>query len=116
VNTHAGYRRHSYRPLEGPGTGEASEDAVSQLAHHRDPSLVSGPTTPAGSKEGIAWVRPTDLATYAAPVVGRGIDLHAELIRRARRTPATTTRAIQRGLPHAPSPTSPLNRQEGLQL
>jgi len=40
----------------------------------------------AGSKNGIAWVRPTDLATYAAPLVGRGIDLQAELIRRARRT------------------------------
>jgi len=116
VNTHAEYRRHNYRPPEGPVTGPASEEAGSQLAHHRDPSLVSGPTTPAGSKKGIAWVRPTDLATYAAPLVGRGIDLHAELIRRARRTPATTTRAIQRGLPHSPSPTSPVNRQEGLQL
>jgi len=116
VNTHADYRRHSYRPPEGPVTGPGSEEAVSQLAHHRDPSLVSGPTTPAGSKKGIAWVRPTDLATSAAPLVGRGIDLQAELIRRARRTPATTTRAIQRGLPHSPSPTSPVNRQEGLQL
>jgi hypothetical protein len=116
MNTHAEYRRHGYRPPEGPVTAPASEEAVSQLAHHRDPSLVSGPTTPAGSKKGIAWVRPTDFATYAAPLVGRGIDLHAELIRRARRTPATTTRAIQRGLPHSPSPTSPLNRQEGPQL
>jgi len=116
MNTHAEYRRHGYRPPEGPVTAPASEEAVSQLAHDRDPSLVSGPTTPAGSKKGIAWVRPTDFATYAAPLVGRGIDLHAELIRRARRTPAMTTRAIQRGLPNAPSPTSPLNRQEGLQL
>jgi hypothetical protein len=116
MNTHAEYRRHGYRPPEGPVTAPASEEAVSQLAHHRDPSLVSGPTTPAGSKKGIAWVRPTDFATYAAPLVGRGIDLHAELIRRARRTPATTTRAIQRGLPHSPSPTSPMNHQEGLQL
>jgi hypothetical protein len=116
VNTHADYRRHSYRPPEGFVTEPASEEAVSQFAHHRDPSLTAGPTTPTGSKKGIAWVRPTDLATYAAPLVGRGIDLHAELIRRARRTPATTTRAIQHGLPHSPSPTSPVNRQEGLQL
>lgn len=116
MNTHAEYRRHGYRPPEGPVTGPASEEEVSQFAHHRDPSLVSGSTTPAGSKKGIAWVRPTDLATYAAPLIGRGIDLQAELIRRARRTPATTTRAIQRGLPQSPSPTSPVNRQEGLQL
>jgi hypothetical protein len=116
VNTHAEYRRHSYRPPEGPATGPASEEALSQLAHHRDPSLVSAQTPPAATKKGIAWVRPTDLATYAAPLVGRGIDLQADLIRRARRTPATTTRAIHRGLPHSPSPTSPVNRQEGLQL
>jgi hypothetical protein len=64
---------------------------------------------------GIAWVRPTDLATYAAPLVGRGIDLQAELIRRARRGPATTTRALQRAIPR-PSPTLVVNRQEGLQL
>ena len=116
MNTPADYRRHSHRPPEWPVTGPASEEAARQLAHHRDPSLVSGPTTPAGSKKGIAWVRPTDLATYAAPLVGRGIDLQAELIRRARRIPATTTRAIQRGLPGSPAPTSPVNRQEGLQL
>ena len=116
MNTHAEYRRHGYWPQEGPVDGPASEEAVSQLAHHRDPSLVSGPTTPADRKKGIAWVRPSDLASYAAPLVGRGIDLQAELIRRARRAPATTTRAIQRGLPRTPSPTSPVNRQEGLQL
>lgn len=116
MNTHAEYYRHGYRPPEGPLTGPASEEAVSQLARYRDPSLVSAPTTPARSKNGIAWVRPTDLATYAAPLAGRGIDLQAELIRRARRVPATTTRAIQRSLPRSPSPTSPANRQEGLQL
>jgi hypothetical protein len=116
VNTHAEYRRHNYQPPEPPVAGPVSGATVSQLAHHRDPSLVSGPTNPAGNKKGIAWVRPTDLATHAAPLVGRGIDLQAELIRRARRTPATTTRAIQRGLPHSLSPTSPVNRQDGLQL
>jgi hypothetical protein len=116
VNTHAEYRRHSYRPPEPPTPHPGPEGAVSQLAHHRDPSLVSGPATAAGSKKGIAWVRPTDLATYAAPLVGRGIDLQAELIRRARRAPATTTRAIQRGFPRPLSKIPSANRQEGLQL
>jgi len=66
--------------------------------------------------KGVAWIRPTELAAYAAPMVGRGIDLQAELIRRARRTPATATRAIQRGIPHPASPTPPMNRTEGPSL
>ncbi len=116
MNTHAEYRRHNYRPPEAPTADSASEEAMSQLAHHRDPSLQSGTTARAAIKKGIAWVRPTELATYAAPLVGRGIDLQAELIRRARRTPVTTTRAIQQQLHRSPSSTPPVSRPDGLQL
>ena len=35
----------------GARPGPASEEAVSQLAHHRDPSLASGPTTPTQTQE-----------------------------------------------------------------
>jgi len=115
VNTHAEYRRHGHRLPEQPMADPAIGATASELAHHRDPSLRPPATTPA-ARRGIAWVRPTDIAMYAAPMVGRGIDLHAELIRRARRTPATTTRALNRGQQELPSPRPPVSRQEGLQL
>jgi hypothetical protein len=48
-------------------------------------------------------------------MVGRGIDLQAELVRRARRTPATAARSL-----HRPAPTrsleTPAPRPEGLGL
>ena len=112
MNTHAEYRRHSYRP--DPPTTALTEAEISQLAHHRDPSLAAAPPSTPKSKQ-ISWVRPTELATYAAPMVGRGIDLQAELVRRARRTPATATRGRHRPAP-AKSPETPALRQEGLGL
>ena len=114
MNTHAEYRRHSYRLPEQAAPVQGSEAATSELAHHRDPSLAAGAKMP--TAKGIAWIRPTELATYAAPMIGRGIDLHAELIRRARRSPTTTTRALQRRIPHSASPPPPANRTEGLSL
>jgi hypothetical protein len=116
VNTHAAYRRHSDRPAEPAVPPPGTEAAISALSHHRDPSLSPEGRPPTQAAKGIAWVRPTELATYAAPMVGRGVDLHAELIRRTRRTHVTTARAIQRGIPHSPAPTSPTNRTEGLSL
>lgn len=112
MNTHAEYRRHSYRPPEPPVPN--IEAAASALAHHRDPSLPAT-DAPARAPKGIAWIRPTELASYITPMVGRGIDLHAELIRRARRTPVTTRRALQRGVP-SPAPAPEANRTEGLSL
>ena len=115
MNTHAEYRRHSYRPPEPPVPN--TEAAGSALARHRDPSLSApeGHAAPAKAPKGIAWIRPTELASYVTPMVGRGIDLHAELIRRARRTPVTTRRALHRGV-HSPAPAQAANRTEGLSL
>jgi hypothetical protein len=111
VNTHAEYRRQSYRPPEQTPPVQGSEAATSALAHYGDPSLAAGAKAP--TAKGIAWVRPTELATYAAPMVGRGIDLQSELVRRARRSPTTTTRALHRGVPYSASPRPPVNRTEG---
>jgi hypothetical protein len=117
VNSHAEYRRHSYRSTEPSLPVPSPDAAVSELARHRDPSLsAAGGQAPAKAAKGIAWVRPTELATYVAPMVGRGVDLQAELVRRARRTPATTTRALHRSIPNSPSPRSSANRTEGLSL
>jgi hypothetical protein len=116
MNTHAEYRRHSYRPPEPPAPLPHTEAAASALAHHRDPSLSAKGKPPASTAKGIAWVRPTELPTYVTPMVGRGIDLHAELIRRLRRSPVTTARSLNRGIPHSPAPAPPANRTDGLSL
>lgn len=113
MNTHAEYRRHSYRTSDPPAA-RPEEGGASELARHHDPSLATSQAVPSQSSKRIAWVRPTDLATYVGPMVGRGIDLQAELIRRARRTPVTTTRALRRVAP--PAPPSSAAPQEGLQL
>ena len=111
MNTHTEYRRHGYRP--DPPSTAATEAETSQLAHHRDPSLAATPPSTPTSKQ-IAWVRPTELATYAAPLVGRGIDLQAELMRRTRRAPATATRSLHP--PGSRSPSMSASTQEGLGL
>jgi len=111
VNTHAEYRRHSYRPPEQPG---AADSAASELARHRDPSLQSEQPTREQTQKRVAWVRPTELGSYVGPMVGRGIDLQAELVRRARRTPTTATRTIRHSTPNRP--TMPTASQEGLGL
>jgi hypothetical protein len=114
VNTHAEYRHHNYRPPEQPAAPESVESAASELARHRDPSLASGPAQQQPRAKRIAWVRPTELASYVGPMVGRGIDLQAELIHRARRTPATATRSLHR--PGPSTATTPAPAQEGLGL
>lgn len=113
MNTHAEYRRHSYQPAEPPQPTEAT---ASELAHHRDPSLAATATTAARDSKGIAWVRPTEMASYVGPMVGRGIDLQAELVRRARRTPVSASRAIRPSGPEVAAPPATPTRQEGLQL
>lgn len=111
MNTHSEYRRHGYQ-LPDPPTPQPDEEA-NELARHGDPSLATGTGTLAISRKHLAWVRPTELASYVGPMVGRGIDLHTELVRRARRAPATA-RAMRHPAPTTPPPTP--NRTEGLHL
>lgn len=114
MNTHAEYRRHSYRPPERPSRAEGVNPTESELARHRDPSL--GPEQPERglAQKRIALVRPTELGSYLGPMIGRGIDLQAELVRRARRTPTTTTRTLRHPAPERPA--TPTPRHEGLGL
>ncbi len=74
---------------------------VSELARHADPSRPTTPTevSKRGPGRGVEWVRPSDLMTNASShVAGRGIDLHAELARRARSVSAQGARAAGRGV------------------
>ena len=114
MNTHAEYRRHSYRPPEQPAVPDAVAPDASELARHRDPSLRSDEPAREQTRKGVAWVRPTELGSYVGPMVGRGIDLQAELVRRARRTPTTATRTIRYSAPNRP--TTSAASPEGLGL
>jgi len=87
------------------------------LAIHGDPSQRHATPGLAPSGKRIAWVRPTELATYAVPLVGRGIDLQAELIRRARRGPAAAVRATRSAVRQSTSRRSSVaGQQEGVLL
>ncbi|WP_185996627.1 hypothetical protein [Nocardioides campestrisoli] len=116
MNTPIDYRRQNYRPPERADALQDDAVPTSALAHRRDPSVVTPSQPPTRTARGVAWVRPTELATVTAPMVGRGVDLQAELIRRARRTPVTASRVVRQRLTHSPSPTPPVNRTEGLSL
>ena len=119
MNTHDEYRRHGHHSPPPARSAQEEETAASELARHRDPSLPSGAEQPTRTTKGIAWVRPTELTTYLAPLVGRGIDLHAELVRRARSGPGTAARALQGRVSGSVSPASPashVSRAEGPSL
>lgn len=114
MNSHAEYRRHVHHdgqraidPVAQVAAAHDQDAPDSALAHHRDPSLMRDPGAQPSPAAGVAWVRPTDLAAHTAPLIGRGIDLQAELIRRARRTPASATRALPGLLAHPTRTTSP---------
>jgi hypothetical protein len=118
MNTHAEYRRHMHQAAPEQQTTAASEAIENHLAVGRDPSLASTTShalTTATGKH-VAWVRPTELHTFASPIIGRGIDLHAELMRRARQGPRQARRGAQRLAPARRSPALDTASQEGISL
>jgi hypothetical protein len=114
VNTYTEYRRHSYQPPEQPAVPDAVAPAASELERYRDPSLQQKQPAREQAQKRVAWVRPTEFGSYVGPMVGRGIDLQAELVRRARRAPTTATRTIRHSAPSRTTPAAP--SLEGLGL
>jgi hypothetical protein len=117
VNTDP-YERHLDRSLDAsePANGLA-ESEVRTLARHADPS--ARPTGSTAAQEpaspSIAWVRPSDLPTVVASAfVGRGIDLQAELNRRAQHAPRSAARVTRRTIAR-PSPSTPTTNK-GIEL
>jgi hypothetical protein len=110
VNTDP-YERHLDRSLDAPEqTPESVDHELSALAKHADPSARPPGSTAAqeASSPSVAWVRPSDLPTaVGSKFIRRGIDLQAELNRRAQRAPGSaarvTRRAITRPLPSTPT-------------
>jgi len=77
-----------------PATTRAAENPA--IAARRDPSQPSIATSQQ-TANGIAWVRPTELAMrVGSPAAGRGIDLQTALAARARRAPASLAGAGRR--------------------
>lgn len=123
MNTHPEYRRYRpARPTEPSArpNGPATDWAPPPL--DSDQSIPVRPTDIA-SRTGkrIAWIRPTELASFASPAITRGINLQTELSRRLRRSPTALRRAMHRTPTPAPAPVSSASsgrmvEQEGLPL
>lgn len=121
MNTNDPYDRRTDLSLDEATTRPEQTTEVAALAVHRDPSQPAAndaapePTLP---KRTVAWVRPTDLpGVLGAPMARRGIDLQAELTRRARQAPARAGRRITRSAIARPeTPTSTTTNREGLGL
>lgn len=120
MNTSDPYDRRTDRSLDEATTHPEQTAEVAALAVHRDPSQPAANTAPEPTPaiRTVAWVRPTDLpAVLGAPWARRGIDLQAELTRRARQAPARAGRRITRAAiarPETPSPTT--TTRDGLGL
>ena len=124
MNTPDPYGRHLDSTPPEPAPTPDAEKAVDALAVHRDPSV---PTSVARqetdrSQPSLAWVRPSEMPSLlGSKFVRRGIDLQAELTRRARRTPGSAvskaSRRITRTSIARPDTTGPsITDQEGLGL
>ena len=113
MNNNEFYHRRDTRVVpEQPALQPQSDDAVSTLAVHRDPSVPEVATeAEARTQRGIAWVRPSELPTLVGGKwANRGIDLQAELVRRSRRAPVTAAKAgrrISRTAIARPEPATP---------
>lgn len=124
MNTPESYERRLDRTLPEPAPTPEAEKAVDALAVHRDPSVPTAEATQEAerSQPGVAWVRPSEMPTLlGSKFVRRGIDLQAELTRRARRTPGAAvskaSRRITRTSIARPDTSSPgITNQEGLGL
>jgi hypothetical protein len=95
VNNNDHYERRDDRVVPDHATHQPQTDQeVSALAHHRDPSVRTTPGAAPKAERGIAWVRPSELPTLiGSKWAARGIDLQGELVRRSRRAPRRAARA-----------------------
>lgn len=95
MNNNHHYERRDDRVVPDHATPLPQTDQeVSALAHHRDPSVPTTPGAAPKAERGIAWVRPSELPTLiGSKWAARGIDLQGELVRRSRRAPRRAARA-----------------------
>lgn len=78
---------------------KANEAETSELARHKDPSLVVKDEAAKAKARGVEWVRPSELlVSRSGRIAGRGIDFQAELARHSRHATIQTARATGRGV------------------
>lgn len=124
MNTPEPYERRLDRTLPEPAPTPEPEVAVDALAVHRDPSVPAAEARQETdrSQPSVAWVRPSEMPTLlGSKVVRRGIDLQAELTRRARRTPGAgvskaSRRITRTSIAQPDNPGPSITDQEGLGL
>ena len=124
MNTPDPYVRRLDRTPPEPAPTPDAEKTVDALAVHKDPSVPSSGARQETdrSQPSVAWLRPSEMPSLlGSKFVRRGIDLQAELTRRARRTPGAAvsmaSRRITRTSIARPDNTSPgITDQEGLGL
>ena len=123
MNTPDPYDRRTDRNLYEATKPAEQPSERSALAVHDDPSRPKSAATsePGRTRPSIAWVRPSDLPTViGTPWARRGIDLQAELSRRARRSPAKATARVGRRITRTaiarPETTTATTTREGLEL
>ena len=124
MNTPEPYERRLDRTLPEPAPTPEAERGVDALAVHRDPSVPAAGARQEidRSQPSVAWVRPCEMPTLlGSKVVRRGIDLQAELTRRARRTPGmgvskASRRITRTSIARPDNPGPSITDQEGLGL
>ena len=123
MNTPEPYERRLDRPISLAAPARENQRPP-ELAVGGDPSVPKGQSMPEPERgrPGLVWVRPTELSTMlGARSLRRGIDVEAELARRARRLPGAAVRHASRRITRTsiarPGTTSPtISGQEGLGL
>ena len=124
MNTPERYERRLDRPMPPAAPAPEDQRPPAQLAVHGDPSVPTRQSRPVPERgrPGLVWVRPTELSTMlGARSLRRGIDVEAELARRARRLPGAALRQASRRITRTsiarPGTTPPtISGQEGLGL
>ena len=129
MNTNATYHRHAGPHLDSatPQPVAPTPEELNHLALLANPAVHPAPHSPASAAQTsvltptgrrIAWIRPTELHSITGELIGRGIDLHTELARRASRAPHTLTRSARRLTTNVArrGPATPDMTLEGLQL
>ncbi|MGH3974702.1 MAG: hypothetical protein ACRDS9_15430 [Pseudonocardiaceae bacterium] len=121
MNTETPYDRDPSRRIPEPSApSDAPTNDASPLAVHGDPSQHQMTVQPTRiSKNGVAWVRPSDLPTMVgSKIIGRGLDLKAELVRRANRPtrPKAPRERVTRTAIAQPEPPSITHRPGGISL
>lgn len=120
MNTHSEYHRHDHPLQDQTLVHRRPAGAADEVERSAEPAAPS-PAIPDPARPRIAWIRPTEMGAYLAPILGQGVDLQAGLIRGARRAPVTATRRLQQAVRQPDGSATPVapstaTRTEGIQL